>query len=140
MAYDRSLYQTYLSQVPMFSSCTNEQLDRIAELGTAITVTDGHPIVREGETGDDFFVITSGKATVTRGAREVASLGAGDFFGELALFDPAPRNATITAASQVSLVSLHRDHFKGALDAAPGLRDALLHGMAHRLHELDSHA
>ena len=113
--YDRSLYQTYLSQVPMFSSCTNEQLDRIAELGTAITVTDGHPIVREGETGDDFF-------------------------GELALFDPAPRNATITAASQVSLVSLHRDHFKGALDAAPGLRDALLHGMAHRLHELDSHA
>ena len=79
-------------------------------------------------------------ATVTRGEREVASLGAGDFFGELALFDPAPRNATVTAVSQVSMVSLHRDAFRRALDETPAMRDALLHGMAQRLHQLDAHA
>lgn len=135
--YDRSLYQTYLSSIPMFRSCTTEQLDRLAELGTAVSTTDAD-IVREGDRGDDFFVITSGKARVARGGREVAELGPGDYFGELSLFDPAPRNATITAVGSMSLVSLSRDAFLRALDELPALRDALLHGMAHRIHELDA--
>ena len=135
--YDRSLYQTYLSSIPMFRSCTAEQLDRLAELGTAVSTTDAD-IVGEGDRGDDFFVITSGKARVTRGGREVAELGPGDYFGELSLFDPAPRNATITAVGSMSLVSLSRDAFLRALDELPALRDALLHGMAHRIHELDA--
>src|SRR6202008_3995880 len=138
--YDRALYQTYLSRVPMFSACTTEQLDRLAELGTAEVATDGHEIVREGETGDRFYVLTSGKARVTRGDHEVASLGAGDFFGELALFDPAPRNATVTATSQASLVTLDRDAFTKALNEMPSLRDEVLRGMARRLHALDAHA
>ena len=87
--YDRSLYQTYLSSIPMFRSCTTEQLDRLAELGTAVSMTDA-PIVSEGDRGDDFYVITSGKGRVMRGGREVAELGPGDYFGELSLFDPAP--------------------------------------------------
>jgi CRP-like cAMP-binding protein len=135
--YDRSLYQTYLSSIPMFRSCTTEQLDRLAELGTAVSTTDAD-IVGEGDRGDDFFVITSGKARVMRGGREVAELGPGDYFGELSLFDPAPRNATITAVGSMSLVSLSRDAFLRALDELPALRDALLHGMAHRIHELDA--
>jgi CRP-like cAMP-binding protein len=135
--YDRSLYQTYLSSIPMFRSCTTEQLDRLAELGTAVTTTDAD-VVSEGDRGDDFFVITSGKGRVTRGGREVAELGPGDYFGELSLFDPAPRNATIAAVGSMSLVSLSRDAFLRALDEMPPIRDALLHGMAHRIHELDA--
>ena len=136
--YDRSLYQAYLGHIPMFAKCNEEQLDHLAQLGTALAVEDGHEIVREGERGDDFYVLTSGKARVTRNAREVASIGAGEYFGELALFDPAPRNATVTADGEVSLVVLSRDAFRQALDEVPAMRDALLHGMAHRLHELDS--
>ena len=138
--YDRSLYQTYLSQVPMFHSCTAEQLDRLAELGSAVSAAAGETIVREGEAGDAFYVLTSGNATVERGTRSVATLGAGDYFGELALFDDAPRNATVRAESQVSMVVLDRDAFVKALDATPAIRDALLHGMARRLHELDTRA
>ena len=135
--YDRSLYQTYLHSIPMFASCTTEQIDHLAQLGDAITKTDGDIIVREGDTGDTFFVVTSGKVRVTRGDREIASIGAGDYFGELALFDPAPRNATITAIGPVSLVSLSRTAFTAALDEMPSLRDALLQGMARRIHQLD---
>jgi CRP-like cAMP-binding protein len=135
--YDRSLYQTYLHSIPMFASCTTEQIDHLAQLGDAVTATDGHVIMREGETGDTFFVITSGKVRVTRGDREIASIGAGDYFGELALFDPAPRNATIIAVGPVSLVSLSRSAFTAALDELPSLRDAILHGMARRIHEFD---
>jgi CRP-like cAMP-binding protein len=138
--YDRSLYLTFLSNVPMFSACTTEQLDRIADLGTAVAKEHRSTIVREGESGDEFFVVTSGKARVERRGREVASLGAGDYFGELALFDPAPRNATVRAVGPVSLVSLSREAFRQALDATPAIRDALLHGMARRIHELDAHA
>jgi CRP-like cAMP-binding protein len=137
VAYDRVLYQGYLSNIPMFRSCTAEQLDRLAELGDAVSFTDA-TIVSEGDAGTNFFVITSGKARVTRGGQDVAELGAGDYFGELSLFDPAPRNATVTAVGLISLVSLSRDAFVRALDATPQIRDALLHGMAHRIHELDA--
>ena len=135
--YDRSLYQTYLSSIPMFKSCTTEQLDRLAELGTAVSMTDA-PIVSEGDPGDNFYVITSGNGRVTRGGREVAELGPGDYFGELSLFDPAPRNATVSAVGPMSLVSLSRDSFVQALDEMPAIRDTVLHGMAHRIHELDA--
>jgi CRP-like cAMP-binding protein len=135
--YDRSLYQTYLSSIPMFRSCTTEQLDRLAALGAAVSATDAE-IVKEGDPGDDFFVITSGKGRVTRGGHEVAELGPGDYFGELSLFDPAPRNATVAAVGPMSLVSLSRDSFVQALDEMAQLRDALLHGMAQRIHELDA--
>jgi CRP-like cAMP-binding protein len=121
----------------MFRSCTTEQLDRLAELGTAVNANHTD-VVREGDRGDDFFVITSGKGRVTRGGREVAELGPGDYFGELSLFDPAPRNATVTAVGTMSLVSLSRDAFMRALDEMPQIRDTLLHGMAHRIHELDA--
>ena len=136
--YDRSLYQTYLSQVPMFRSCSEAQLDRLAELGSAISAATGESIVREGEAGDAFYVLTSGNATVERGTHRVAQLGVGDYVGELALFDDAPRNATVRAESPVSMVALERNAFAKALDETPAIRDALLHGMARRLHELDA--
>jgi cAMP-dependent protein kinase regulator len=138
--YDRSLYQSYLSHVPMFSRCSPQQLDLVADLGTATSAAAGTDIVREGDPGEELFVITSGNARVTRAGKEVAQLGVGDFFGELALFDAAPRNATVIANSDVSLVSLSRVSFDKALDEIAALRDALLHGMAHRLHELDARA
>jgi len=99
----------------------------------------GTAVVREGETGDEFFVLM-GTATVSRQGRDVASLEPGDYFGELALFDPAPRNATVAADVPVTVAVLERRRFQTALDAVPAMRDALLRGMARRLHEVDARA
>jgi CRP/FNR family transcriptional regulator len=137
--YDRALYQGYLARIPMFSHCTPEQLDVVAEHGDAGTAEAGHAVVTEGATTDDFYVITSGAATVSRGGTKVATLGVGDYFGELALFDPAPRDASVTADGSLSFVVMSRADFRAALDKVPELRDALLHGMARRIHELDQH-
>lgn len=134
---DRSLYRAHLSKIPMFGSCTPDQLDRLAELGQTRTVNDADDVVREGDKGGTFFVITDGHACVTRGERDVDMLEPGDYFGELSLFDPAPRDATITAVGPLSLVSLPRAAFMQALNEIPEFRDALLHGMARRLHDLD---
>ncbi|MEO6468758.1 MAG: cyclic nucleotide-binding domain-containing protein [Acidimicrobiia bacterium] len=136
--YDRPLYQMYLTAVPMFSACTPHQLELIAELGDSISVGDGDEIVREGETTDGFYVVTSGTAVVERNGASIARLGAGDYFGELSLFDPAPRNATVLASGTLSCVVLSRAAFSRALDEIPTVRDAILQGMARRIHVSDA--
>ncbi|MDQ1520267.1 MAG: family transcriptional regulator, cyclic receptor protein [Actinomycetota bacterium] len=136
--YDRSAYVVYLSHVPMFSKCSEQQLERLASNTSERAVNDGETIVREGEPGDEFFVIADGSAKVARGGQSVASLGPGDYFGELALLDPAPRGATVTASAPSNLLVLSRSTFTDALDNVPALRDAVLHGMARRIHELDA--
>jgi cAMP-dependent protein kinase regulator len=138
--YDDAIYLSYLAQVPMLHACNEEQRQHIASRAEARQVADGDDIVVEGQTGDEFYVLASGHATVTRGGTTVATLDPGAFFGELALFDPAPRNATVTAKGPVTVVALHRDEFQELLGEVPALRDSLLRGMARRLHELDATA
>ena len=78
-------------------------------------------------------------STVERRGRPVARLGPGGFFGELALFDDAPRNATVTAEpSSRARGARSRPISATALDDIPALRDSLLRGMARRLHDLDA--
>jgi CRP-like cAMP-binding protein len=140
MGYDEAIFQMYLGQVPMFQACSEDELDAVAYLASPRALDAGTAIVREGETGDEFFVLMMGTATVSREGRDVATLEPGDYFGELALFDPAPRNATVTADVPVTLAVLERDRFETVLDAVPAMRDALLRGMARRLHDLDARA
>jgi CRP-like cAMP-binding protein len=136
--YDRSAYVVYLARVPMFSTCTDQQLERLASNSSERGVGDGEAVILEGEPGDAFFVIADGAAEVTRGGRTLARLGPGDYFGELALLDPAPRDATVTASAPSNLLVLSRETFTSALEELPALRDAVLSGMARRIHELDA--
>jgi CRP-like cAMP-binding protein len=136
--YDRSAYVVYLSHVPMFSSCSTEQLEQLATLAHERDIEPGTDIVREGDTGEEFFVLADGKARVTRRGSDIASLAAGDYFGELALLDPAPRDATVSATAPSNLLVIDRAGFVTALDQIPALRDAMLHGMARRIHQLDA--
>lgn len=138
MSYDEDIFQMYLGEVPMFQACSEEELNALAYLASPRALEAGTQIVREGESGDDFFVLMMGTATVSRHGHDVGSLEPGDFFGELALFDPAARNATITADVPLVMAVMERSRFQAALDAIPAIRDALLKGMARRLHEVDA--
>ena len=136
-AYDQALLLTYLQQVPTFGACTEPQLEHLLGLAEIRAVDADTTIVKEGDEGSEFFLVAQGAVAVERRGRPVALLGPGGFFGELALFDDAPRNATVTASEQSALAVLDRTHFSTALDDIPVLRDALLRGMARRLHDLD---
>jgi cAMP-dependent protein kinase regulator len=138
--YDEAVYRTYLMQVPTFHACTSAQVDELIQLAQGRAVDPGEVLVREGDTGNEFFVIGTGEVTVSRDGKEIARLGPGEFFGELALFDEAPRNATVTATTGTTVVTVGRDAFQKLLGDLPGFRDALLTGMARRLHELDAKA
>jgi CRP-like cAMP-binding protein len=134
--YDEAIYAGMLRRVPMFSACSNETIEHLVSLATPHSVEAGTDLVREGDAGDELFVIMHGEASIRRGGEEVARISDGDFFGELSLLDPAPRSATVTAVTPVTAVGLHRAQFQAALDEIPTMRDALLQGMARRLHEL----
>ena len=124
------------AKIPIFSACSTEELLRVAKVCTFRNAAAGEAIVTEGERGTEFFVILRGDAVVTRGGAEVGRVGPGGFFGELALFDPARRNATVTAQEPTSLAVLSKPAFRKVLEEAP-IRDNVLLGMARRLHELD---
>jgi len=138
--YDEGVYRMYLGQVPMFASCSDAQINELWDLAEFRALNPGTVIVSEGDAGDEFFVLGSGEATVSRAGAEVARLEPGDFFGELALFDDVPRNATVVAETGVTVLALTRDRFRTLLADLPGFREAVLTGMARRLHALDAKA
>ena len=98
----------------------------------------GKPLVTEGEPGLEFFVILSGTARVTRRGRKVATLGPGAAFGELALLDDAPRNATVVAETDMELAVLGQRDFARILDEVPGFAHKMLAGVGKRLREADA--
>lgn len=127
-----------LSQVPMFSACSRKDLGLIAKYTDELSVDAGTVLIREGDAGREFYVIVDGKATLTRGGREVAVIGPGNYFGELALLDGQKRDATVTTTTPADVLVVGVREFVTLLEDVPQLTRKLLAGMARRLHELDS--
>ena len=85
----------------------------------------GETIIREGETGEEFFLISEGQVEVIRADHEVARPGPGDFFGEVALISGEPRNATVVAVGEVDTYVLGKNDFQAALATSQSFRDQL---------------
>jgi len=128
----------HLQQVPLFAACSRKDLQLVARRAEDVRVAAGKTLVSEGETGHEFFVILQGTAKVSRQGRKIASIGPGAAFGELALLEKAPRNATIIAETDMELVVLGQREFAGLIDEVPGFARKLLAGMAKRLREADA--
>jgi CRP/FNR family transcriptional regulator, cyclic AMP receptor protein len=126
-----------LRGVQMFSACTDKELAQIARACDELAVEADAVLVEEGAAGEDFFLVGTGEAEVSRGGRHVATLGPGQYFGELSLLDDAPRNASVTARTPMTLIRLRRREFSAILDSWPGVAHKLLQQMARRLHEAD---
>src|ERR1035437_1297835 len=127
-----------LARVPLFSACAKKELQLIARRAEHVDVPAGKVLVREGAAGAEFFVILDGTAEVSRHGRRVATLDPGAFFGDLALLDRAPRNATVTAKTPMQLMVLGQREFAAMIDDVPELAQKLLTGLAHRLREYDA--
>lgn len=130
----------HLGNVPLFSACTKKDLQHIEKYSERVQIPAGTKMTQEGRVGYEFYVILDGKASVVREGREITTLGAGDSFGELALLDRAPRNATVQAVTEVDALVMGQREFTAALDVVPTLAHKLLIGLARRIHEIDAHA
>jgi SAM-dependent methyltransferase len=93
-----------LRGLPMFADCSEGELAAVMARSAVISRDQGEVLIAEGDPGTDVFVLLEGKAVVSRQGEEVASLGPGDLFGEMAAFDSGVRTATVTASSPVELL------------------------------------
>jgi CRP/FNR family transcriptional regulator, cyclic AMP receptor protein len=130
----------HLQQVTLFAACSRKDLQTLAHRSEDRRVAAGTTIVKEGDNGSEFFVILDGTARVSREGRKIATLGPGSGFGELALLENAPRNATVVAVTDMELVVVGQREFAGLLDEVRGFARKMLAGTAHRLREADARA
>ncbi|MDZ7734377.1 MAG: cyclic nucleotide-binding domain-containing protein [Acidimicrobiia bacterium] len=120
--------------------CRGKDLQKIARASDEVEVDAGRTLVEEGATRHEAYVIVEGEARVSRNGVEVARLGPGDHFGELALLDGGPRTATVVADTPLRLLVLGQREFAGALDEVPGLAHELMAQMAGLIRSMDEQA
>lgn len=95
-----------LKSMPLFKDVPDDELAQISGFAQEVKVDEGRELVREGDFSYEFMAIEEGEAEVTRGGEHVADLGPGDFFGEMGLIERTLRNATVTAKTPMTLVTL----------------------------------
>ena len=128
----------FLATVPLFSALTHDELTTVVRAAEELDVAGGDELVTESRVGRDFFLILDGDAVVRRNGRKVATLGPGNWFGELSLIDNQPRSATVVAVTDMKLLVLGQAEFGGLLETVPSMAAKLLRGIAFRLREADA--
>jgi CRP/FNR family transcriptional regulator, cyclic AMP receptor protein len=119
--------------VPLFSGASKAELAEIAAIADEVDLPAGRTLITEGDSGREFFVLIEGTADVTQEGRNIRKLGAGDFFGEIALISKAPRSATITTTSPVRALVITDRAFRNLLDHSPSIQIGVLLALAERL-------
>jgi cAMP-dependent protein kinase regulator len=119
----RTMYEKFLEEVPLLSSLKTYERAKIADALESTKFPAGTQIIREGDAGDAFYLLEAGEAEAyKRGTdKPVKEYQRGDFFGELALLDDKPRQATIVAKTEVKVAKLGRDGFKRLLGPVEGI-------------------
>jgi MFS family permease len=122
-----------LRGVPLLALLPEPILEALARSALRVEAAPGEAVIREGEAGDLFYIVESGEVEVTKEGRHVATLGAGDYFGEIALLRDVPRTATVTAKSETVLQALDRATFVPAVTGQGEFLEAADTAMTTRL-------
>lgn len=106
------MLEAQLKEVPFFGMLSKKELAAVARQTDEIDVKEGETLARQGDVGREFFIILDGTAAVFRGDDRIAELGAGDFFGEIALVGDEPRVATVKATTPMRVIVMTRRSFR----------------------------
>ena len=133
VALGRDAKINLIKRVPLFEHCSRRELALIARIADELDLPAGKDLTREGEPGREFLVLLEGTAEVRRQGTKVASLGPGDFLGEIALLIDVPRTATVTTTSPARALVVTAHHFRQVLARSPETRVKLVEALAARL-------
>ena len=136
MTLTRDRRTELLAAAPLLATVDAAGLQRIADRTVEVAFTDGHVIARQGEVGTGFFLIASGGARVVRDGTTIATLGPGDFFGELSVLDGRPRVAQVIADGETTCLALATWDIEAVVNEQPSVGLALARGLAERLRTL----
>jgi len=122
-----------LAALPLLASLAEQELSEIAPWFDVKEVGAGVRLVGEGTTGTTFFVLAEGSVDVTAGGERIASLGRGEFFGEMALLGLGRRTATVTTTSEARVLVIVGDDFRRLQSRFPAVAAQIEATMAERL-------
>lgn len=123
-----------LRRIDLFSGTPDRVLAGVASVVEEVAFAPGEELMREGAVEDWLFVVVAGDVEVSRSDRTV-TMGAGSVVGELAVLDPQPRSATVTAVSPVTAFRLRREAFREAVESQPEVAMGVITELVRRLRE-----
>jgi CRP/FNR family cyclic AMP-dependent transcriptional regulator len=131
--------QELLAHIPLFESLTPQDIDALSNRLEEIAYAEGQVIFKQGDAGSSLFIIDEGAVEISygegRGRVALASLFNGQYFGELSLFDGAPRSATATATKPSRLIRLDRDDLVDFVNKNPSAALRIIAEMSERLRQ-----
>ena len=122
-----------LRRVPLFAALGKRDLERLGSIADELDFGATRTLIKEGTRGREFFVLVEGEAKVTKNDRRLATMRAGDFFGEIALVTDVPRTTTVTADTPVRLLVMTKRDFQRLLREQPQIQRKVLEALAKRL-------
>ncbi|MBI4279525.1 MAG: cyclic nucleotide-binding domain-containing protein [Armatimonadetes bacterium] len=132
---DSKEYLQFLKRVPLFTGLPEQDLERIAGTVKERQYAAGEEIVQQGRPGFSFFMILDGGVEVRRDGHVLRALEPGEFFGEIAVLDDAPRSATVVATRPTTCLAITRKDLVDILKAYPEIAVRMLGVLARRLRE-----
>ena len=129
-----------LGRLPLFGGLTKKELTALARMTEDIELAAGTTLCKQGEVGHEFFVLVEGEVEVVRGGKRIATLGAGEMLGEIALVEHTRRTATVTAKTPLRCFVMTSQNFWGLLDRHPEVERKVLRTLAKRVFADTSHA
>lgn len=125
-----------LRQVPLFGGLSTKELMSLSRLMDEVDLKPGTVIIREGNTGGEFFIVVEGTIEVRRNGRHLSRLGPGDYLGEIALIDRGPRTATAMTETEARLLVLASREFHSMLASDPRIENKILRTLAARVRDM----
>ena len=124
-----------LSKVSLFAGLKKNQIRGLARITETARFPANHEMITEGDTGDFCGIIVEGTAEVIKGGVSIARIGSGDMFGEMAIFEPGPRSATVRTLSDVVAIRIKQEPFDEVVTADPRIALRVMRSLAGRLRE-----
>jgi CRP-like cAMP-binding protein len=122
-----------IARAPLFAGLSKAQLGQVASIADEIDLPESKVLMRQGERGREFYVLLDGEVEVARDGKSIATRGAGDFLGEIALVSSLPRTATVTTRTPVRALVIRDVEFRGLLERTPAIALKVLQALAERL-------
>jgi CRP-like cAMP-binding protein len=122
-----------LGRVPLFAKCSRQELEFLVTRTDEVEAEAGRTLIKQGSSGDTFYLLLEGEASVQVDGRDRPPLRAGDFFGEISMLDRGPATATVVTKTPVRLLVMSHTQFRDAIKGNDQLLSKVMAAMAERL-------
>jgi CRP/FNR family cyclic AMP-dependent transcriptional regulator len=122
-----------LERVPLFAGCTQREREQVARRADTVDIPEGRQLLIEGRLPHEFFLILDGEVDVLHGTDRLATLGPGDFFGEIALVEHSRRTASVVSTKPTTLVVMSSQAFDAVRRELPRVAERIESAIRERL-------